>query len=135
MGFNGSQRPRNIFPLCPEADSGYRFMPARSSTASPSTLFRSIKRRWISWSWTRRPVGLSRSRLRGLSVRVGLDADAEPSSPSTSTIEGRRETRPATRTGQHGCLSAFAGMTPVAMATATACVKFMQLNLWRAVSR
>jgi len=26
-------------------------------------------------------------------------------------------------------------MTPVAMATATACVKFMQLNLWRAVSR
>ena len=45
-----------------------------------------------------------------------------------------RKTAPM-RAGQHGCLSAFAGMTPVAMATATACVKFMQLNLWRAVSR
>src|ERR1700677_3204159 len=43
--------------------------------------------------------------------------------------------QPAMRTGQHGHLSAFAGMTPVAMATATACVKFMQLNLWRVVSR
>jgi hypothetical protein len=49
--------------------------------------------------------------------------------------KGRLEMQPAMRTGQHGHLSAFAGMTPVAMATATACVKFMQLNLWRAVSR
>jgi hypothetical protein len=31
--------------------------------------------------------------------------------------------------------SAFAGMTPVAMATAIAWVRFMQCNLWRAVSR
>ena len=33
--------------------------------------------------------------LQGLSVRVGVDADAEPSSPSTSTIEMR--TRNASR--------------------------------------
>ena len=45
------------------------------------------------------------------------------------------ERRSLLRASQHGCLRAFAGMTPVAMATATACVKFMQLNLWRAVSR
>jgi hypothetical protein len=49
--------------------------------------------------------------------------------------QGRSETPPAMRAGQHGCLRAFAGMTSVAIATATACVKFMQLNLWRAVSR
>lgn len=43
--------------------------------------------------------------------------------------------RPPLSASQDGCLRAFAGMTPVAMATATACVKFTQLNLWRAVSR
>jgi hypothetical protein len=31
--------------------------------------------------------------------------------------------------------SAFAGITPVATATAAAWVRFMQCNLWRAVSR
>jgi hypothetical protein len=36
---------------------------------------------------------------------------------------------------QSGHLSAFAGMTPVAIATATAWVRFMQLSLCRAVSR
>jgi hypothetical protein len=49
--------------------------------------------------------------------------------------QGRREDRPPLRASQQGCLRAFAGMTPVVMATATAWVKFMQLNLWRAVSR
>jgi hypothetical protein len=59
----------------------------------------------------------------------------DPNSLGSEVLQGRGETPPAMRAGQQGCLRAFAGMTPVAMATATACVKFMQLNLWRAVSR
>ena len=57
----------------------------------------------------------------------------DPNSLGSPTRTAKR--RPPLRASQQGCLRAFAGMTPVAMATATACVKFMQLNLWRAVSR
>lgn len=83
-------RPRNIFPLCPEADSGYRFMPARSSTAPPLDLVQIDQAQMdivVVDEETRQSVARPRltGRRRGLSVRVGLDADAEPSSPSTST--------------------------------------------------
>ena len=100
----------------------------------------SIKRTWISWSWTRRPASLPRprlaDRLRGPSVRAGPDSDAE--AVVAFDIHDRKDDAKRGRRcaqGQTGCLRAFAGMTPVAMATATACVKLMQLNLWRAVSR
>ena len=68
--------------------------------------------------------------------RAGLDTDAE--AVVAFDIHDRKDDAKHGRRcaqGQTGCLRAFAGMTPVAMATATACVKFMQLNLWRAVSR
>ena len=59
----------------------------------------------------------------------------DPNSLGSKSYKDEAKRRPLLRASQHGCLRAFAGMTPVAMATATACVKFMQLNLWRAVSR
>jgi hypothetical protein len=40
---------------------GHGFMPDVPRLLHPSTLFRSIKRKWI-WSWTRRPASLSRGR-------------------------------------------------------------------------
>jgi hypothetical protein len=76
--------------------------------------------------------------LIGFIATGGGRLDAVPEGTVARDIhdrKGRLEMQPAMRTGQHGHLSAFAGMTPVAMATATACVKLMQLNLWRAVSR
>jgi hypothetical protein len=69
-------------------------------------------------------------------ITVGLEADDE--AVIAPDIHDRKEDVQHGRScarAQAGYLSAFAGMTPVAMATATACVKFMQLNLWRAVSR
>ena len=65
--------------------------------------------------------------------RAGLDTDAEAFDIHDRRDDAKRGRRCAQ--GQTVCLRAFAGMTPVAMATATACVKLMQLNLWRAVSR
>jgi putative hemolysin len=85
-----------------------------------------------SWQFFRRPS------LAAKPFAVGVVADLEnrPRRQLEKRVrQGRRETSPAMRAGQHGCLRAFAGMTSVAIATATACVKFMQLNLWRAVSR
>ena len=67
-------------------------MPARSSTASPLDLVQIEQTQMdivVVDEETRQSVARPRlaDRLRGLSVRVGLDADAEPSSPSTSKIE------------------------------------------------
>jgi hypothetical protein len=73
------------------------------------------------------------SRLRG--CRQALASQVLVSTRIDSGLKSYKDETPPAMRGQHGCLRAFAGMTPVAMATATACVKFMQLNLWRAVSR
>jgi hypothetical protein len=67
-------------------------MPARSSTASPLDLVQIDQTQMdivVVDEETRQSVARPRltDRLRELSVRVGLDADAEPSSASTSTLE------------------------------------------------
>ena len=90
-------------------------MPARSSTASPLDLVQIDQTQMdivVVDEETRQSVARPRlaDRLRGLSVRVGLDADAEPSSPSTSTIE--RTTRDAAGDA-HKVNTAVSGLLPV----------------------
>ena len=90
-------------------------MPARSSTASPLDLVQIDQTQMdivVVDEETRQSVARPRltDRLRELSVRVGLDADAEPSSASTSTLE--RTTRD-TAGDAHKVKPAVSALSPV----------------------